>query len=127
MQDLENIIKSYDATAENYAATRIDELSAKPLNRILLREFAVLNQTNGKCADFGCGPGHVTGFLSGCGMKDITGVDISTEMVKTARKYFPGIRFEVGNLLGLIQLSSITASAVMFGQRKYKSSKAGAF
>ncbi len=114
MQDLDNIIKSYDATAENYAATRIDELSAKPLDRILLREFAALNHAKGKCADFGCGPGHVTNFLSGCGMKDIVGLDISTEMVKTAKKYFPDIEFEEGNLLDLKYADEYFAAAVAF-------------
>jgi ubiquinone/menaquinone biosynthesis C-methylase UbiE len=114
MQDQENIIKSYDATAESYAATRIDELSAKPLDRILLREFAAVNHTRGRCGDFGCGPGHMTNFLSACGMKDIVGVDISTEMVKTAKKYFPDIEFEVGNLLDLKYTDEYFGAAVAF-------------
>lgn len=114
MKDQEHIIGTYNATAENYAATRIHELSSKPLDRLLLREFASLNQSKGKCADFGCGPGHVTEFLHSNGMKDIVGIDISSEMVKTARKYFPGIEFEWGDLLNLSYDDGYFASAISF-------------
>ncbi|MGC3947570.1 MAG: class I SAM-dependent methyltransferase [Chryseolinea sp.] len=114
MGSQDNIIKTYDATAASYAATRIDELSAKPLDRMLLREFVSINKYNGRCADFGCGPGHVTKFLFDSGMKDIVGIDISTEMVKTARKYFPEIAFENGDLLDLAYDDKYFSSAIAF-------------
>lgn len=114
MKDQDNIIRTYNATAQSYAAIRIDELSEKLLDRILLQEFASVNQGKGKCADFGCGPGHVTKFLFDCGMKDIVGVDISTEMVKTAREYFPAITFETGNLLDLTYKDESFDSAIAF-------------
>jgi len=56
MQSSEKIIKCYNDAATNYAAERIDKLSKKHFDRLLLREFASGNKDNGLCADFGCGP-----------------------------------------------------------------------
>jgi ubiquinone/menaquinone biosynthesis C-methylase UbiE len=114
MQPREKIIKTYNATAESYAATRIDELSGKHLDRLLLNEFARLNKDKGTCADFGCGPGHTTKFLFDAGVKKIIGVDISPGMVKVARRTFPDINFEEGDLLELPHNANHFASAVAF-------------
>lgn len=114
MKPLEKIIKTYNATAESYAATRIDELSKKRLDSLLLEEFARLNKDLGICADFGCGPGQTTNFLFNAGVKDIIGIDISSGMVKAARRIFPHIKFEEGNLLALPYNSNHFASAVAF-------------
>ena len=114
MQEQEKIIKTYNATAESYAATRIDELFKKHLDRLLLKAFAQLNQDAGTCADFGCGPGQTTKFLFDAGLKDIIGIDISGEMVKVARRLFPYIKFEKGDLLALPYNENHFASAVAF-------------
>jgi len=114
MQSPEKIIKTYNATAESYAATRIDELARKPLDRLMLNEFARLNKDRGICADFGCGPGQTTKFLFDAGVKEIVGVDISPEMVKVARKLFSNIQFEKGDLLALQYDEEYFASAVAF-------------
>jgi ubiquinone/menaquinone biosynthesis C-methylase UbiE len=114
MQPQEKIIKTYNATAESYAATRIDELSKKHLDRLLLKEFAGLNKDLGTCADFGCGPGQTTKFLFDAGVKDIIGVDISPGMVNVARGIFPSIRFETGDLLALPHNANYFASAIAF-------------
>lgn len=114
MQSPEKIKKCYDATAESYAATRIDELSNKPLDQMLLHEFARLNRDKGPCADFGCGPGHTTRFLYDAGVSDITGIDISSSMVNVARKSFPINKFETGDLLRLHYDDSVFGSALAF-------------
>jgi ubiquinone/menaquinone biosynthesis C-methylase UbiE len=114
MQPQEKIIKTYNATAESYAATRIDELSKKHLDRVILKEFARLNKDKGTCADFGCGPGQTTKFLFDAGLKDIIGIDISPGMVKVARGIFPNIKFEEGDLLALPYNANHFASAVAF-------------
>lgn len=114
MQPQEKIIKTYNATAESYAATRIDELSKKHLDRLILKEFARLNKDKGTCADFGCGPGQTTKFLVDAGVKDIIGIDISPGMVKVARGIFPEIKFEEGDLLALPYDANYFASAVAF-------------
>lgn len=114
MNSEERIIKTYNATAENYAAKRIDELAKKPLDCLLLKEFARLDLNGGRCADFGCGPGQTTKFLFDCGVKDIIGVDISPMMVQVAKRFFPHLKFEEGNLLALPHKADHFASAVAF-------------
>jgi ubiquinone/menaquinone biosynthesis C-methylase UbiE len=114
MQPQEKIIKTYNATAESYAATRIDELSRKHLDRLLLNEFARLNKDKGPCVDFGCGPGQTTKFLFDANVTNIVGVDISPEMVNVARGIFPYIKFETGDLLALKYNDNHFASAAAF-------------
>lgn len=99
MQSREKVIKCYNDTSANYAADRIDELSKKLFDRLLLKEFALVNKDKGLSADFGCGPGQTTKFLFDHGIKDIIGVDISSGMIDVARRYFPKIKFETGDLL----------------------------
>lgn len=114
MQPQEKVIKCYNDTADNYAAGRIDELSKKHLDRLLLKEFASANKGKGPCADFGCGPGHTTKFLYDHGMKDITGIDISSGMIDAARKLFREIKFETGDLLDVPCATNHFGSALAF-------------
>lgn len=114
MQSQEKIIKCYNDTADNYAAERIDELSKKHFDRLLLKEFASVNKDKGLCADFGCGPGQTTKFLYDHGIKDIIGVDISSGMIDAARRLFPKIKFETGDLLKVPYASNYFGSALAF-------------
>lgn len=114
MQSQEKIIKCYNDTADNYAAERIDELSKKHFDRLLLKEFALVNKDKGLCADFGCGPGQTTKFLYDHGIKDIIGVDISSGMIEAARTHFPKIKFETGDLLKMSYTSNYLGSALAF-------------
>ena len=77
MQSQEKIIKCYNEVADDYIVEFGAELSKKPFDRMLMKEFASGNKHNGPFADFGCGPGHITKFLYDNGLKDIAGVDIS--------------------------------------------------
>ena len=63
MQSKKKIINCYNQVADDYAAERSDELSNKHFDRLLLREFASVNNDKGPIADFGCGPGQTTKFL----------------------------------------------------------------
>lgn len=114
MQSQQNIIKCYNDTANQYAAERIDELSIKHFDRLLLKEFASINKDKGLCADFGCGPGQTTKFLYDHGVKDIIGVDISSGMIDAARRLFPKIKFETGDLLKVSYKSSYFGSVLAF-------------
>eukprot|EP01035_Chromulina_nebulosa_P059187 gene59187-81040_t len=113
-QSPDKIIKYYNATAAGYAADRIDELYKKHFDSLLLKEFALANKNKGLCADFGCGPGQTTKFLHDQGLKNIVGIDISSEMIETAQKRFPHIQFETGNLLDLSFESDYLSSAIAF-------------
>jgi SAM-dependent methyltransferase len=93
---------SYDAMAADYAARFRDELVDRPLDRAMLAAFAefVKAAGAGPVADVGCGPGRVTAMLAGLGLQ-VSGIDLSPQMVATARREHPGLRFEVGSMLSL--------------------------
>jgi SAM-dependent methyltransferase len=114
MQSTEKILNCYNQVANDYAAERSDELFNKPFDRLLLKEFASVNLAKGPFADFGCGPGQTTKFLYDNGVKNITGIDLSPAMVDAARKLFPEIKFETGDLLNVSYDSNYFASALAF-------------
>ena len=114
MQSREKIIQCYNATAPHYAAERMNELSKKHLDRLLLNEFASVNKDRGLCADFGCGPGQTTNYLYHHGLNNIIGMDISSNMIDTARELFPQIEFETADLLNLSYQSNHFGSALAF-------------
>lgn len=101
MKQLEKVKNCYDATAANYTKSFYDELSHKPLDRLLLRRFADENKDKGTIADLGCGCGHTTKFLKDSGARNIVGIDLSAEMIKNASLKNSDINFEVGNILSL--------------------------
>lgn len=69
----------------NYGRDLLSLLDAKPGERIL---------------DVGCGTGQLTSEIAQCGAETI-GVDASPEMIATARKNFPQLRFEVADATAL--------------------------
>jgi SAM-dependent methyltransferase len=93
---------SYDALAADYAERFRHELADRPLDRAMLGAFAelVLAGAGGPVADVGCGTGRVTALLAGLGLQ-ASGIDLSPQMVATARREHPGLRFEVGSMLDL--------------------------
>lgn len=93
------VVAAYDQVAEDYADHLLDELDAKPLDRWLLERLAAL-AADGPVADAGCGPGQVAFHLAAAGA-DVTGFDLSPGMVATARRRFPELAFEVGDLTAL--------------------------
>jgi SAM-dependent methyltransferase len=114
MNAQEKVLRCYNDVAEDYAADRWDELSKKHLDPLLLKEFAAVNKDKGLCADFGCGPGQTTKFLHDNGLKHITGIDLSPEMVRTALKLAPQIKFETGDLLNIAFPSEYLGSVLAF-------------
>jgi len=90
----------YDRVARDYAKALKHELDAKPFDRDLLARFCAALPAGCSVADLGCGSGHVTRPLSTLGVEP-TGIDISGGMVDEARRLFPDIAFEVGDLMQL--------------------------
>ncbi len=95
---------SYDAVAGAYAEAMSDELRRKPLDRALLAAFAEQVREaapdRARVWDVGCGPGHVTAFLAGLGLR-AAGVDLSDGMVAQARKHHPDLEFSTGSMTAL--------------------------
>jgi SAM-dependent methyltransferase len=95
----DRIRAGYDTVAAAYDEQFADELDHKPLERGLLDAFCAMAPP-GTIADIGCGPGHITRFLTER-RDDVLGVDLSPEMVARARRRHPRLRFEVASMLGL--------------------------
>ena len=114
MQEQKDIIHCYDKTARNYADKFIDELSHKHLDRIMLKSFALENLDRGKLIDLGCGPGQTTKYLSDCGLTDILGIDISSQMVAAAKNINSQLHFETADILDLNYPDKFFGSAIAF-------------
>lgn len=104
---------SYDRIAEEYAARISRELEHKPLDRMLLDEFAARVKGAGRVCDLGCGPGHVARYLHDRGV-DIFGIDLSPGMLEQARKLNPAMEFRQGNMLALDVEDGAWAAIVAF-------------
>ena len=104
---------SYDRIAEEYAARIAGELEHKPLDRMLLDEFAARVKGAGPVCDLGCGPGHVARYLHDRGV-EVFGIDLSPGMVEQARKLNPAIEFRQGNMLALDVEDGAWAAIVAF-------------
>lgn len=95
---LRKIRSNYDALASAYSREISGELDHRPLERKLLEKFAAA--CNGLICDLGCGPGHVTEYLSRFNVK-VIGLDLSSGILKEARARHSKIIFLQGNMLNL--------------------------
>jgi uncharacterized protein YceH (UPF0502 family)/SAM-dependent methyltransferase len=95
----ERVRATYTAVADTYADHLVTELDDKPFDCWLLERLVDLAD-GGPIADAGCGPGHVTFHLAAAGA-DVTGFDLTPAMVAEARRRFPELTFEEGDLTAL--------------------------
>jgi ubiquinone/menaquinone biosynthesis C-methylase UbiE len=103
---------AYDAVADDYAAQFVNELDAKPLDRALLA--VLIEQAAGATiGDVGCGPGHVAAWLTRHGARGI-GIDLSSRMIAVARRTFPGVEYDVGDMRSLPVGDSEWGAAAVF-------------
>lgn len=104
---------AYDTVATDYADQLRDLLADSPFDRSVLAAFADLVRADGggPVADLGCGPGRITGHLASLGL-DVSGIDLSPEMVRVARREHPGLRFDEGSMLALELADAGLAGAV---------------
>lgn len=104
---------SYDAVASDYADHLIDELAELPFETWLL-DRVLAHAGGGAVVDAGSGPGHLTAHLSRGGAEAM-GIDYSPAMVEEARRRFPGLRFEVGDLRRLTRPATSSGWAAVLG------------
>jgi SAM-dependent methyltransferase len=96
---LDRVRAAYDVVARSYDQQFATELDHKPVDRALLAAVCDLS-IGGTLADLGCGPGHVSRYLAER-HDDVLGIDLSPEMISSARHRNPRLRFEVGSMLQL--------------------------
>jgi uncharacterized protein YceH (UPF0502 family) len=92
---------AYAAVAASYAEELCDELTGLPFESWLLRRVVDLAH-GAPLIEVGTGPGHVAAFLARAGA-DATGLDITPEMVDEARRRYPGVSYQVGDLRQLLR------------------------
>lgn len=92
---------TYGTVASDYAERFTDELDGLPFERWVLDR--VVQTADGRpVVDVGCGPGHVTAYLAAAGA-DVSGIDLTPQMVEQARLRHPDVRYEVGDLTRLMR------------------------
>ena len=109
----ERVRSTYDAVASSYAEHLVDELDGLPFETWLLDRVAA-GAAGQPVVELGSGPGHVTAHLAGRGA-DATGIDLSPAMVAEARRRFPALTFEVGDLRRLSRPAASAGWAAVLG------------
>lgn len=97
----DQIRATYAAVAEDYAEQYGTWLDERPIERWLLDRVVDLAYER-PIADVGAGPGNITAYLARAG-GDVTGYDLSPEMVEVARRDHPEISFEVADQRRLLR------------------------
>jgi uncharacterized protein len=92
---------AYAAVAASYAEQLCDELAGLPFESWLLCRVVELSD-GAPVIEVGTGPGHVAAFLAAAGA-DVTGLDLTPEMVDEARRRYPGVGYQVGDLRRLMR------------------------
>jgi ubiquinone/menaquinone biosynthesis C-methylase UbiE len=99
----EELRAAHDVLAEFYADRLAGILERTPAERAVLGLFceSVLAAELGtSIADVGCGTGRLEPYLAAQGLSP-RGVDLSPEMIRVARRDFPGFRFDVADVRDL--------------------------
>ncbi len=92
---------AYGALAESYADHFGAELADLPFESWLLTRVVELSG-GAPVIEAGTGPGHVAAFLAEAGA-EVTGLDLSREMIEEARRRHPGPSYQVGDLRRLLR------------------------
>lgn len=92
---------AYATVAGSYADRLCDELADLPFESWLLRRVVELS-AGAPVIEVGSGPGHISAFLAEAGA-DVTGLDLTPEMVDEARRRYPGVTYQVGDLRRLMR------------------------
>ncbi|MGC2195102.1 MAG: class I SAM-dependent methyltransferase [Terriglobales bacterium] len=95
-----DIQKSYDTVAQEYADEIYAELAGKPFDREVLDRFAERVRGQGRVCDLGCGPAQVARYLRDRGV-DAFGLDLSAGMLAQAQRLNPDLQFVQTSMLAL--------------------------
>ena len=117
----ERVRASFDRLAEQYAADFADELTRKPYDAALLRDFAA-RCGGGPVLDVGCGPaGHVGRFVAGLGPR-VIGMDLAARSLTVARRLNdPTLAFVAADVTALPVATGACVGVVAFYSLIYES------
>jgi SAM-dependent methyltransferase len=94
-----DLIGDYDRIADLYAEAYADDLSREPFDQALLDRFA--ERVQGPVCDLGCGPAMSQNICLRLRGVEIFRIDLSPRMIDVARRRYPAIPFQVGDLRAL--------------------------
>jgi SAM-dependent methyltransferase len=108
----------YDFSAAHYAqavGTTVTAAFERPIDRAILNAFCedLVGVVPAPVLDIGCGVGRVTSYLHERGL-DVRGIDLSPEMIATARSAHPGLVFDVASMTDLPVGRHSLAAAVLW-------------
>lgn len=112
-RNCDKIEEMYDTIADRWAEAFPDEHEKKPKDREILQRFVREIGSDRPVWDFGCGPGNTSAFLKKIGL-DVSGLDLSRQMLEQAGVMHPGIRFQRGDMLDLEFEKDSIAGVVAF-------------
>lgn len=98
----DRVRRTFDTIAEPYAAAFTGELDSDLPFEVWLLGRIAREVGDHSVVEVGCGPGHVTAHLASAGVA-AQGLDLSPGMVAEARRRFPELTFEVGDLRQLMR------------------------
>jgi SAM-dependent methyltransferase len=99
----EELRAAHDVLAAFYVERLAGALDRMPIERAVLDLFCELTRAanlGDTIGDVGCGTGRLAPYLAAGGLTP-RGVDLSPEMVRVARRDYPGFSFEVADLRNL--------------------------
>ena len=99
MKNRADLIKGYNIISHAYGERYAHELDYKPFDRDLLLRFARSVPAPAVC-DLGCGSGHIAAHLQSLGLQAL-GIDLAPGMVEEARRRYPRVPYEAGDMLDL--------------------------
>jgi SAM-dependent methyltransferase len=117
----EELRAAHDVLAEFYAEHLAGPLDRWPADQAVLGMFGRLVRAAGlgtSVADIGCGSGRLAPYLASCGLSP-HGTDLSAEMIRVARRDYPGFPFDVADLRKLPFGDATQAGAVCWYSLMY--------
>lgn len=101
-ENLMDVRSAYDTVAEAYSTVIPDTSFEAALDMAMVDHFAghMRATPDRQLIDVGCGAGRMTSYLSRAGL-NVSGIDLSPEMVRIAQRLHPELLFEVGELTDL--------------------------
>jgi ubiquinone/menaquinone biosynthesis C-methylase UbiE len=99
----EELRAAHDVLAEFYADRLANALDHMPAERAVLGLFCELTlaaDLGARVVDAGCGTGRLEPYLAARGLVP-SGIDLSPEMIRVARRDHPGFGFDVADLRDL--------------------------